>query len=146
MRRDNLPIHNIGFGATSRDFPPSLEEDIGPSPNSGFVARALEGNPIVRMATALVATGIAATVAGKVVRGQGIKLGFKLTQAAQAAESAGKANALTKAHTGMLKIRSILDELEGVTRVKDPKNINSLVFKDATRTTHNWISGRKRRC
>jgi len=146
VRRDNLPIHNIGFGATSRDFPPSLEEDVGPSPNSGFVAKALEGSPIARMATALVATGLAATVAGKMVRGQGLKLGFKLTQSAQTAESAGRASVLTKAHTGMLKIRSILDELEGVTRARDPQNINSLVFRDAKRTAYNWISGRERRC
>jgi hypothetical protein len=49
-------------------------EENGLSPDCGFISRALDGNPMLKMATALVATGIAATVAGKVVRGQGLKL------------------------------------------------------------------------
>lgn len=130
MLRDNQPIHNIGFGLTSRDFTPRDTEQQGPSPNSGFIARALEGNPITKMATAMIATGIAATVAGKVVRGQGIKLGYKLTQAARAAEQAGTQNIITKSHQGLLKVRSILDELEGVSRLKEGRT--SLVFKEAS--------------
>lgn len=130
MLRDNQPIHNIGFGLTSRDFTPRDTEQQGPSPNSGFIARALEGNPITKMATAMIATGIAATVAGKVVRGQGIKLGYKLTQSALAAERAGKQNVITKSHQGLLKIRSILDELEGVSRLREGRT--SLVFKEAS--------------
>lgn len=130
MLRDNQPIHNIGFGLTSRDFTPREIEDQGPRPNSGFIARALEGNPITKMATAMIATGVAATVAGKVVRGQGLKLGYKLTQAARAAEQAGTQNIITRSHQGLLKVRSILDELEGVSRLKEGRT--SLVFKEAS--------------
>jgi hypothetical protein len=119
MLRDNQPIHNVGFGVTSRDIGNSKgNEDVATSPNSGFIAKALDGNPITRMATAMIATGIAATVAGKVVRGQGLKLGYKLSQAAQAAESAGTSTVLSRAHEGLMKIRSVLDELEGVTRLR----------------------------
>ena len=133
MRRDNQPIHNIGFGVTSRDFAEQRNEDVGPAANSGFIARALEGNPITKMATAMIATGIAATVAGKVVKGQGLKLGYKLTQAARAAEQAGTQNVLTRSHQGLLKVRSILDELEGVTRLAE--GTTSLVYKEAGKDT-----------
>lgn len=119
MLRDNQPIENIGFGITSRDVGNSRSnEDAAASVNSGFIARALDGNPITKMATAMIATGIAATVAGKVARGQGLKLGYKLTQAAQAAESAGTATVLSRAHDGLMKIRNVLDELEGVSRLR----------------------------
>jgi len=132
MRRDNQPIHNIGFGVTSRDFAEQRNEDVGPAANSGFIARALEGNPITKMATAMIATGIAATVAGKVVKGQGLKLGYKLTQAARAAEQAGTQNVLTRSK-GLLKVRSILDELEGVTRLAE--GTTSLVYKETGKET-----------
>lgn len=49
-------------------------QENGLSPDSGFVSRALDGNPMLKMGAALVATGVAATVAGKLVRGQGLKL------------------------------------------------------------------------
>lgn len=74
MLRDRGPIHNIGFGVTSREF--SRGEDIQdtPSASSGYISNALEGKPIFKMASALLATGIGATIAGKLVRGQGLKL------------------------------------------------------------------------
>lgn len=130
MLRDRQPIHNVGFGLTSREFDPGNSERDGPSPNSGFIARALEGNPITRMATAMIATGVAATVAGKLVRGQGIKLGYKLTQAARSAEQAGTQNVITRAHQGLLRVRGVLDELEGVSRLREGRD--SLVFKEAS--------------
>lgn len=74
MQRDQGPIHNIGFGVTSRDF--TREENIQdmPASDSGYLSNALEGKPIVKMATALLATGIGATIAGKLVRNQGLKI------------------------------------------------------------------------
>lgn len=74
MIRDNGPINNIGFGLTSRDFGSGKNEEQGHSPNSGFVSRALEGHPIAKMATALIATGLAAQLAGKFVREGGLRL------------------------------------------------------------------------
>jgi hypothetical protein len=74
MQRDRGPIHNIGFGVTSREFSTGDDTQNGPSPDSGYVSRALEGRPLVKMATAMIATGVAATVAGKFVRGGGLKI------------------------------------------------------------------------
>jgi len=73
MQRDRGPIHNIGFGVTSREFSTGDDTQNGPSPDSGYVSRALEGRPLVKMASAMIATGVAATVAGKFVRGGGLK-------------------------------------------------------------------------
>lgn len=87
MIRDNQPIHNIGFNLTSRDVHSDASAEVsGKSAHSGFVARALEDHPVLRMTTAMVATGVAATVAGRFVRQGGLKLGYKLSQNARAAQ------------------------------------------------------------
>ena len=87
MIRDSQPIHNIGFGITSRDAQLRKDSTVErESTNSGFISRALNDHPVLKMATAMVATGVAASMAGKFVREGGLKLGFKL---AQKAESAG---------------------------------------------------------
>jgi hypothetical protein len=132
MLRDSQPIHNIGFGVTSRDTGNMRgNEDVASSPNSGFIARALDGNPITKMATAMIATGIAATYAGKFAKTGGLKLGLKITQAAQRAEAAGTNSFLSRAHSGLLKVRGVLDELEGVSR--DLEGKRSLVYRDDVR-------------
>ncbi len=74
MLRDQGPIHNIGFGVTSREFNRGDDIQDTSSPNSGYISGALEGKPVLKMATALLATGIGATLAGKLVRNQGLKL------------------------------------------------------------------------
>jgi len=74
MQRDRGPIHNIGFGVTSREFTTGDDNENGPSPDSGYINRALEGRPIVKMASAIIATGVAAVVAGKMLRGGGLKI------------------------------------------------------------------------
>jgi len=74
MLRDQGPIHNIGFGVTSREFNRGDDVQGAPSPTSGYLNNALEGKPILKMAAALLATGIGATMAGKLVRNQGLKL------------------------------------------------------------------------
>lgn len=74
MLRDKGPIHNIGFGVSSREFTSNDNNQNGLSPDSGYVNRALEGRPLVKMASAMIATGIAATVAGKFLRGGGLKI------------------------------------------------------------------------
>lgn len=74
MQRDQGPIHNIGFGVTSREFSRGEDVQDTPSRSSGYISNALEGKPILKMATALLATGIGATIAGKLVRNQGLKI------------------------------------------------------------------------
>jgi hypothetical protein len=74
MIRDSSPIHNVGFGVTSRDFSSGKGQEEGPSPDSGFVSRALHGHPVAKMVASMVAFGIAAELSGKFVREGGLKL------------------------------------------------------------------------
>lgn len=131
MIRDSQPIHNIGFGVTSRDAPIRKDSTVeGESKNSGFVARALDNHPVLKMTTALVATGVAAGVAGKFVREGGLKLGYKLSQAARASE----VDSLSKRTVNsLLKLRSTLDEFEGVTRAA--RGTTELVYEEGGRLT-----------
>jgi len=62
MIRDRGPISSLGHGVTSRDVPVNEGESEGPSPNSGGIARALNGHPMLRFfastATAVVTAGV----------------------------------------------------------------------------------------
>ena len=59
MIRNRGPISTLGYNLTSRDLPTDEGESEGPSPNSGAIAKALNGHPVMRFfasaATALVA-------------------------------------------------------------------------------------------
>jgi hypothetical protein len=63
MIRNRGPISTLGYNLTSRDLPTDEGESEGPSPNSGAIAKALNGHPVMRFfasaATALVATHVA---------------------------------------------------------------------------------------
>lgn len=114
MIRDSQPIHNLGYNLTSRDLGSNQSTAVeGGSTHSGFVQKALGGHPILAMATAMVATGVAAGVAGKFVREGGLKLGYKLSQAARQEASS---TFVRRANQGLLNIRKTLDEFEGITR------------------------------
>ena len=62
MIRNRGPISTLGYNLTSRDLPTDEGESEGPSPNSGAIAKALNGHPVMRFfasaATALVATHV----------------------------------------------------------------------------------------
>jgi hypothetical protein len=136
--RDKGPIHNVGFGVTSREFTTGDDEQLGVSPQSGFITRALEGRPIVKMASAMLATGIASTYAGKFLRQGGLKLGYKI---AQSAANSVDTSAVSRVNSGLLKARSILDELEGVSRLQD--GASKLVFKDSAGKLTTGYEGHK---
>ena len=138
MLRDKGPIHNVGFGVTSREFTTGDDEQLGVSPQSGFIAQALEGRPIVKMASAMLATGIASTYAGKFLRQGGLKLGYKI---AQSAANSVDTSAISRVNSGLLKARSILDELEGVSRLQD--GASKLVFKDSAGKLTTGYEGHK---
>ena len=48
MFRDKGPTHNLGHGVSSRDMPSREGETETPSPNSGYVAKALDAHPMMR--------------------------------------------------------------------------------------------------
>lgn len=131
MIKDNQPIHNIGFGVTSRDAEGEKGGPLqGQSPHSSFISRALGDHPMLAMTTAMVATGVAAGVAGKFVREGGLKLGYKLTQAAK---QEGSSTFIQKANSSLLKMRRTLDELEGFKRIG--RGVEELVYEDGGRLT-----------
>ena len=120
MFRDKGPIHNIGYGVSSREMPSREGETETPSPNSGYIAKALDQHPMMRFfgsaATALVVT----TVASRVSRGAGLKLGKTLQNSADTAMRAGRTDALPVRVTRAIRdLREAMDELGGVSRSID---------------------------
>ena len=114
MIRNRGPISTLGYNLTSRDLPTDEGESEGPSPNSGAIAKALNGHPVMRFfasaATALVATH----VSSKFVSAGGIKLATKIQRAS---DSGGQyAGVATRFIESAGKIKKALDELEGVHR------------------------------
>jgi hypothetical protein len=124
MIKDNQPIHNLGFGATSRDMPDGEKPREGVSPDSSFITRALDGHPIMKMATALIGTGIAAHYATQFMKEGGLKLGLTLTEKAAQRDS----GLLKSGFQKILNTRDFLDDIEGVAnnRVKD-----ALVYRNS---------------
>ena len=63
MFRDKGPLHNIGHGVSSRDMPTREGETETPSPNSGYISKALDGHPVTKFlassATAMLVTTVA---------------------------------------------------------------------------------------
>ena len=140
MIRDRGPISSLGFGVTSRDVPLNETEREGPSANSGIVAKALNGHPVMRFFAHATATMAGAYVAGKVIKGGGVKLATKIQRAADGGgQYAGSATRFVESAG---KIKKALDELEGVHRSidgVDPTDVYSkLVFEiDGRRANQN---------
>ena len=111
MIRDPGPIHNIGFGVTSRDIPINEGEQEGDAPNSGYISRALNGHPIMKF----VASTAATLAVSSVLTGMTKKGGLKLAKFAQDKADSGNVFA-TSVVESVTSIRRHLDELEGFTR------------------------------
>ncbi len=111
MIRDRGPLHNIGNGVTSRDIPLNEGETEGISPDSGAVARALNGHPVMRFFAHAGTTMLVAGVATAMLR----KGGLKLTQKIQDSGN-------TSLIKDMIDVRRHLDQLQGVKRAIDGVN------------------------
>lgn len=140
MIRDRGPISSLGFGVTSRDVPLNETEREGPSANSGAVAKALNGHPVMRFFAHATATMVGTYAASKVIKGGGIKLATKIQRAADG--SGPYAGAATRFVESAGKIKKALDELEGVHRSidgVDPTDVyDKLVFEiDGRRAKQN---------
>jgi hypothetical protein len=120
MFRDKGPIQNIGYGVSSRDMPSKEGETETPSPNSGYIAKALDQHPIMRFLGAAATTMVATTVASRVSRGAGLRLGQSLQSASDKAVGAGRTNATsTRLVKSVRDLREAFDELGGVSRTID---------------------------
>lgn len=114
MIRDRGPISSIGHGLTSRDLPVQEGESQGPSPNSGFIGKALNDHPIMRFFATTAASVVAMSVAGKMLKGQGLKLAKGIQDSAEAGSVVS-----TRAVETITQLRRGLDELEGLSRYVD---------------------------
>ena len=145
MIRNRGPISTLGYNLTSRDLPSQEGETEGPSANSGAIAKALNGHPVMRFFASATTALVATHVASKLVSAGGIKLATKIEKAAT---SGGQyAGAATRFVESAGKIKKALDELEGVHRSIDGVDqsdvYSKLVFasggkilkQDLTRTT-----------
>jgi len=112
--RDPGPIQNLGYGVTSRDIPVNEGESDGVAPNAGIISRALDGHPITRFFASAGATMVAATVASKLTKQGGLRLGKFLQKSSDAGHPLS-----TRLVESAIQIRRHLDELQGVSRYVD---------------------------
>ena len=131
MFRDKIPLHNIGYGVTSRDVPETDKENERPSSNSGLLSRALHDKPILRYVASTAATMAATFVLTKQME----KGGLSLAKTVQRASDSGSKIGRTAVKTA-LQIKKALDELEGVNRtvegISDP--YSRLFFEKADKS------------
>lgn len=110
MIRDPGPAYNLGYGVSSRGITrPNDSEQVGQRPESGMIAKALNGHPVMRFFAISAATIVGMGVAGAVVKSGGVRLLAK-------AEKLDKPWT-TRAIDDLVKIRSQLDEWQGLQRV-----------------------------
>ncbi len=107
MIRDRGPISSLGHGVTSRDAQINEGESEGPSPNSGAIARALNDHPMMRFFASTTSAVVVSAVLGRVVKGQGLKLGKRIQDAA---DSGGQFS--SRFVDSWNKLRRTADELE----------------------------------
>lgn len=107
MLRDEQPRYNLGYGNSSDSV---AQAKGAPDPESGFIAKALYGHPVMRFFATTAATLVAAHVAGSLVQTGGKKL--LETVADRSVENAF----LSKKLDDFRGIQKILDEFEGVSR------------------------------
>jgi hypothetical protein len=115
--RDRGPIHNIGYGVSSRELPSEEGETEQPSPGSGRIAKALDGHPVMKFFGAAATAIAVTTVASRVTKSGGLRLGKFLQDSSDKAIQSGKYDRpSTRLVKGILDLRQGLDELESVTR------------------------------
>jgi len=120
MFRDKGPIHNLGHGVSSRDMPSREGETETPSPNSGYVAKALDAHPMMRFFASAGTAMLVTTVASRLTKSGGLKLGQALQKSSDAAMGAGRTDALsTRAIRSITEIRKELDNLSALHRSID---------------------------
>lgn len=133
MIRDRGPLHNIGNGVTSRDIPLNEGETEGISQDSGAVARALNGHPVMRFFAHAGTTMLVAGVGAAMLRKGGLKLTQKLQESGN-----------TSLIKDMIDVRKHLDNLQGVKRAIDGVNdpYEKLVFEIDDELTTGYLGSK----
>lgn len=120
MFRDKGPIHNLGHGVSSRDMPSKEGETETPSPNSGYLAKALDAHPMMRFFASAGTAMLVTTLASRLTKSGGLKLGQALQKSSDAAVTAGRTDALSsRAIRSITEIRKELDNLSALHRSID---------------------------
>jgi hypothetical protein len=132
--RDPGPLYNLGNGVSSRDVPIRENETEGDSPNSGFIARALNQHPVMRFVAASATTMVVAGVLSKMTKAGGLKL---IKFAEESAARKGTDHIATRAIETGKQIRKQLDELQGVSRYVEGESdpYSKLVYGENNLTT-----------
>lgn len=120
MFRDKGPNHNIGHGVSSRDMPSQEGETETPSPNSGYIGRALDNHPVMRFLGSAATAMLVTTVASRFTKKGGLKLGQAIQKSSDFAINSGRTDTLSsRAVKTITDLRRGLDELQGVSRTID---------------------------
>lgn len=133
MIRDRGPLHSIGNGVTSRDIPLNEGETEGVSQDSGAVARALNGHPVMRFFAHAGTTMLVAGVGAAMLRKGGLRLAKKL-------EESGNTSLIKD----MIDVRRHLDNLQGVKRAIDGVNdpYEKLVYEIGDELTTGYLGSK----
>jgi len=123
MQRDQGPQFNLGFGVNSRQHLRWDEgETEGIDPESGVIAKAFRGHPVMRFFAASAATMVGMVAGGNLIRKGGIKLAYQMQESGVAWQ--------TNLIKDVRKTQQILDEWQGVTRtLKDDNPTGKLFIK-----------------
>lgn len=124
MIKDPGPKTNIGFGVT----PVNQDAEEGSPEGASFIQRALSKSPVASFLATTAASLVAMHVAGKVVKGGGLRLGYGLQQAAKGGDEFSQT-----AVQSIRKVREYLDTLEGVERKVIDKNDPSILVRREAR-------------
>lgn len=120
MFKDKGPMHNMGHGVNSRDMPTREGETETPSPNSGYIGKALDSHPIMRFLASTGTAMLVTTVASRMTKKGGLRLGQAIQKASDHAINTGNLNSpSTRLVKGITDLRRGLDELQSVSRQID---------------------------
>lgn len=107
MIKDPGPIHQLGFGLQSRDLNYSGDQE-GAKPESSFIAKSLQDNPVLKFFAVSAATMAGMAVAGQVIKKGGVSLGVKLQRS-----SSPRMTSIIK---DVREARRLIDQWQGITR------------------------------
>lgn len=124
MRQDKGPKTNLGFGIPLQ----SPNEDSGPPSNASFIQKSLADKPVLSFLATGAASIVAMHLAGRVVRQGGLRFGYKLGEVAKSGSEL--APMAQTAVNSIRQLRTYLDELEGVSRNVDSKDLDKLVKRE----------------
>src|SRR5688500_17947318 len=114
MIRDKAPVYQLGYGVRSDEVTRGDEQE-GVNPESGIIAKALHGHPMMRFLGVTAATTVSMHVAGRIVKGGGIKLVDKLVDGSVRSSGKGWQTTLLRDYR---HVQGQLDKWQGITRTR----------------------------